>query len=245
VQTSPPGPALYLPVLPTDYLRQGGGAIWDRVAHERGKTSLRFMGVEEHTVSLQLLLDDQLAPGPSRFSRPTPRARTRRVEPWRWTELGAGDVEAACQLLHLWALPVDRSDPLSEPPQVQIAFLFGQQLRWVLDGEPTWNRQEFDPVTGRRVHADVTVRLVEAEFATIGLSPVEAAAAPATGEDAGTPADVSTEERTHVVAPRETLTSIAAALLGDGSRYREIATLNSLPDPDLIIVGQVLRIPPA
>jgi hypothetical protein len=48
---------------------------------------------------------------------------------------------------------------------------------------------------------------------------------------------------TYTVAEGDTLWSIAASALGDGTRWREIATLNALPDADALDVGQVLKIP--
>ncbi len=48
---------------------------------------------------------------------------------------------------------------------------------------------------------------------------------------------------TYTVATGDTLTSIAATQLGDAGRWREIAELNGLPDPDAIRVGQTLKLP--
>lgn len=45
------------------------------------------------------------------------------------------------------------------------------------------------------------------------------------------------------VGPGETLWSISLRLLGDGSRYQELAALNGIDDPHRLEVGQVLRIP--
>jgi hypothetical protein len=48
---------------------------------------------------------------------------------------------------------------------------------------------------------------------------------------------------TYVVAKGDTLWSIAASKLGDGNRWREIAQLNSLKNPDDITPGQTLKLP--
>lgn len=48
---------------------------------------------------------------------------------------------------------------------------------------------------------------------------------------------------TYTVQAGDTLWSIAATRLGDGNRWREIAQLNSLPDPDAISPGQTLKLP--
>ena len=41
----------------------------------------------------------------------------------------------------------------------------------------------------------------------------------------------------------DTLSKIADFLLGDETRWREIATLNKLTDPNKIYVGQILNLP--
>jgi hypothetical protein len=48
---------------------------------------------------------------------------------------------------------------------------------------------------------------------------------------------------TYTVRAGDTLWSIAAARLGDGNRWREIAALNALKNPDDISVGQKLKLP--
>lgn len=48
---------------------------------------------------------------------------------------------------------------------------------------------------------------------------------------------------THIVQPGESLSSIALRTLNDGSRWPEIARLNAIVNPDLILVGQSLRLP--
>ncbi|WP_119580430.1 LysM peptidoglycan-binding domain-containing protein [Streptomyces europaeiscabiei] len=48
---------------------------------------------------------------------------------------------------------------------------------------------------------------------------------------------------TYTVRAGDTLWSIAASKLSDGNRWREIATLNSLTDPDEITPGQTLKLP--
>ena len=47
----------------------------------------------------------------------------------------------------------------------------------------------------------------------------------------------------YTVKAGDTVGKIAAQFLGDSKRYHEIAALNSLANPNLIYVGQVLRIP--
>jgi hypothetical protein len=48
---------------------------------------------------------------------------------------------------------------------------------------------------------------------------------------------------TYTVRVGDTLWSIAASKLDDGNRWRDIAALNSLADPDEIVPGQILKLP--
>lgn len=48
---------------------------------------------------------------------------------------------------------------------------------------------------------------------------------------------------TYTVRSGDTLWAIAKKLLSDGSRYKEIASLNSIQNPNRIYPGQVLKIP--
>jgi len=62
---------------------------------------------------------------------------------------------------------------------------------------------------------------------------------------AGWLGDWGADVQTHVVAPNETLTRIAARYYGDGDKAVVIAAYNELPDMDLLQVGQILLIPEA
>ena len=55
--------------------------------------------------------------------------------------------------------------------------------------------------------------------------------------------DRLTPTTTYTVAKGDTLWSIAASKLGDGNRWREIASANSLKDADAITPGQKLTLP--
>jgi|GEM_PF-1905606 len=70
---------------------------------------------------------------------------------------------------------------------------------------------------------------------------------PAKGEDGVDAKDdetkASADHKVHIVSRGETLSKIAAEQLGDASRWREIAELNSISNPSAINVGQELRLP--
>lgn len=59
--------------------------------------------------------------------------------------------------------------------------------------------------------------------------------------------DNRVQPKTYTVSKGDCLWNIAAKLLGSGSRYTEIASLNSdiIKSPNLILPGQVLRLPTA
>lgn len=49
----------------------------------------------------------------------------------------------------------------------------------------------------------------------------------------------------HVVQSGDTLWALAKKYLGDGSRYPELASLNNIANPSLILIGQKINIPGA
>jgi len=61
-------------------------------------------------------------------------------------------------------------------------------------------------------------------------------------EDATEAEEEETEDVTYIVEPGDTLWSIAERFFGDGNRYKEIAELNNLADPNIIHAGQELVI---
>jgi LysM repeat protein len=65
---------------------------------------------------------------------------------------------------------------------------------------------------------------------------------PGAGTGTG-PSPVLPSGRTYVVRAGDTLWKIASRELGDGNRWREIARLNNIVDPDALSVGQRLRLP--
>jgi len=67
--------------------------------------------------------------------------------------------------------------------------------------------------------------------------------ASATPSPAKQPATAVQGGRTYTVAAGDSLWSIAARELGNGNRYREIASLNPKVNPDVLILGQALVLP--
>lgn len=55
--------------------------------------------------------------------------------------------------------------------------------------------------------------------------------------------DYKDTPKTYKVVKGDTLSQIAKKYLGDSSRYKEIAKLNKISNPNLIYVGQVIKLP--
>ena len=87
--------------------------------------------------------------------------------------------------------------------------------------------KEYREVSARQIKVDVTTRK---------------ASLPAQTE---TRTDNRVQPKTYTVKKGDCLWNIAAAQLGSGSRYTEIASLNSdiIKNPNLIYAGQVLKLP--
>lgn len=68
--------------------------------------------------------------------------------------------------------------------------------------------------------------------------PISSSSGSGSSSRAGSPA----VPQTYTVQKGDTLWGIAKRFLGDGSRYREIATLNNIANPNLIYPGRVFRL---
>lgn len=111
-------------------------------------------------------------------------------------------------------------------------------------------RRESD---GARVRAFMTIGLLQYVAADVlisaKVSPAQQAqqrqaTAPAPAAPGTSPtAPAAPSGRTYTVRSGDTLSKIAARELGSAARYREIASLNGIRDPNRINVGQVLRLP--
>lgn len=89
-----------------------------------------------------------------------------------------------------------------------------------------------------------TVNTTPAIPAVPAAAPVKTPA-PAATTPVVTPAPVVTpkQNQTYVVKAGDTLSTIAKNLLGDASRFKEVATLNGITDPNKIKVGVSLKLP--
>lgn len=133
--------------------------------------------------------------------------------------------------------------PKKEPSPVRVTgALPHTNLLWVVqDLEPDESNIIRRPSDGQMVRCPATVTLLEYLEADVAISvrPSPAKAATQRAVAAGAPP----VQRTYTVKRGDTLSKIAAQLLGSYKRYPEIAKLNGIRDPNRINTGQVLKIP--
>lgn len=210
-------------------------------------------------------LRGQVAPRPEDFDAGwTNIARPRRTALTQWDGAdprgvvfsmlidGVGDnhsIEPDCDQLEQMAQPAAKG---SEPPIIRaVGALPHTELDWII-GRLEWDP---DPIYSRALQArtrqEVTVHLLEyvaddrlaaapaAERARRKAAQQAAAAA----KSAGTSPAKVTKDKIYVVHAGDSLSSIAARVLGSYKRWPELATLNGLRDPNRLTVGRRLRLP--
>ena len=123
------------------------------------------------------------------------------------------------------------------PPTLKFDYGPAGGGRWVIEDLTAGNELRNEQL--ERIRAEFTVTLVELESADVALSPAKK------HNDNANNGGGKGGLRTYVVKKGDTLPNIAANLLGDYKRWREIATLNSIRDPKKIKVGDKLKIPKA
>lgn len=153
--------------------------------------------------------------------------------------------------------------PRNEPAVVQIraALVPMTWLRWVIQDMTTKAEMRNDDGVRFWAQIDVTFYQWEPTDLTIaagsgGQSPAQQVAAQATQQSsgsvaapanplAGVPSSLGwlTSHWTYTAKAGDTLTSIAAKMLGNASLWSLIGALNSIRDPSSIVPGQVLRMP--
>ena len=128
-----------------------------------------------------------------------------------------------------------------EPPIVTVSGVVPHtDLTWVVNdlkfGDSVRNEK------GAIVRQEITVSLLR--YVAEDRVSTKSSAAKARANAGGTKKTGTSGPSLHTVRAGETLSSIAADHLGDYRRWPEIASLNGIRDPKVIVVGQPLRIPP-
>lgn len=205
----------------------GGYGGWTEVARPKRKSLTTWDGIPPLRVLLPIILG--VKPGQDSF---------------------VDDVSAATDrsTLERMAQPVSEG---AEPPIVRIVgAMIHNDVGWVIE-DFDWDS---NPVQSRRgfvVRHAVTVHLLEhvtadaiAQQSAAARTRAAAAATSATAaKKAGSTTAQPSHAKTYVVKAGDTLSSIAARLLGNYKRWTDIATLNGLRDPNALHVGQKLRLP--
>lgn len=115
-------------------------------------------------------------------------------------------------------------------------------LDW--DADPIWSRR------GYRIRQEVTVTVTEhvaggalEELPAADRTRAKAAASQTSAAAAVGAGRTGSHPKTYVVHAGDTLSAIAARLLGSYKRWREIADLNGIRDPKALRIGMRLKLP--
>lgn len=152
-----------------------------------------------------------------------------------------GSVEAAWETLRgIMRNPVG---PRGQPAVVTVScpIVPLTWLQWVIESLVPTVEYRRSP-DGARSYIEATMTLYQWEPTDIavtvaGSSPAQTVAASVAA--GGTVAS----SKTYVVKQGDTLSKIAQSQLGDSNKWQAIRTLNNIRDPDVITVGQVLKLP--
>lgn len=205
----------------------GGYSGWTTIQRPRRKSLTEWDGIEPLTVVLSLLFDGV-----------------------------ATDTSISDDIIRLERMARPPSQG-AEPPIVRVTGAAPHtDLDWVIAQPDGGDGLEFDPDpiwsrNGYRTRQEVTVHLLE-YVADDRLAEAPAAerarraaahAAAAAAKKAGVKTGQAPRAKVYTVKAGDTLSTIAARLLGSYKRWPEIATLNGLRDPNRVTVGQTLRLP--
>ena len=204
--------------------RSGLGGLWEEVSRPMRQTSQDYLGRALERQRFTVLFEGE-TPGPGE--------EPASVQP---------QIAALLALQH--PLPGEYAPPLlnldgpvqgrrgAQQWQLQSAEPNGDQLRREAEGY-VW-----------QAFYDLTLALyVPTSVVTITApAPSPAAAADAVAKGGGSPAPKASG-RTYTVRSGDNLNRIAQSQLGAASRWREIADLNRIANPNRIYPGQVLKLP--
>ena len=127
-----------------------------------------------------------------------------------------------------------------EPPLVRVTGPIPHaDLQWVINGI-RWGTSVRNE-GGYRVRQEVTLTLLR--YIAEDRVNVKGSAERARSKTSGSTSSGGGSVKLYTVKSGDTLSGIAAKLLGNYKRWTEIASLNGIRDPKLIVPGQPLRIP--
>jgi nucleoid-associated protein YgaU len=145
---------------------------------------------------------------------------------------GGGTVASSLGVINAMA-PIS---PTKEPIAVTVtgAWPIPSNIHWQIQSV-TWGERVLRP-DGQVARAEATLELVQDTRADVVIrtSPAKASK---------TKNGKTKKQATYTVKRGDTLSSIAAKKLGSASKWKTIATLNKIRDPNHLRVGQVLKLP--
>lgn len=156
-------------------------------------------------------------------------------------------IEDACDALEQMATPPSSG---AEPPVIRVdGAVLHPEYEWIVsaldwDPSPIWSRrghrirQEVTITLTKYIADDVLAQMPAAERKRREATSAAAAAARKAGSSRQAP-----QSKLYVVKAGDTLSKIAAAVLGSYKRWHELSDLNGIRDPKAITVGQKLRLP--
>lgn len=152
-------------------------------------------------------------------------------------------IESNCKRLISWKMPpVGRVQPavlrVSGPIE-------GTEFQWVLYSLTTAGTPIRDPHTGHRWRQDYTLVLYQYQPTSSAntVNPQSPSSPAQRAQQAALATNGTSTRQTYAVRAGDSLTSIAARVLGDASQWTQIASLNGIRDPTNLSVGQVLVLP--
>lgn len=102
--------------------------------------------------------------------------------------------------------------------------------------------EQFDYWENWGEEGDIYFRLLLKEYKWYKLTPVYSNSGGSVTNDNNSRPTESQPSQTYTVQKGDSLWRICQKYLGDGNRYKEIARLNNISNPNLIYVGQVIRL---
>jgi hypothetical protein len=148
------------------------------------------------------------------------------------------NIEPFCLTMDLWQ---DKVPGTQQPVVLTVSGpIPGEQRQWVMQ-KISFKAAVRDPQAGYRIQQAVNLTLYEYNstlFSSSGPpSPAQTAQANLLAQEA------SQSYTLYTAGPGDTLTTIAANLLGDWTQWTVLATINSIRDPNSIVPGQLIKIP--
>lgn len=198
---------------------------WTKVARPRRKALTQFNGRDPYECAVSLIIG--------------------------YTTDGDGaaadrSCETDCQRLQAMLAPTDGS----EPPLVSVIGAIPRPgLDYVIDSIDWDTDGVMVSKSGFRTRQPVTLHLLEyvaddrLQEAPAAERARRAALTKAATAAKASPGKQATKQKTYVVKAGDTLSAIAARLLGNAGRWTEIAALNGIRDPRRLAVGKTLRLP--